>query len=55
MSEHVEVVERLMAGFNRRDDDWQAVLGKLSPDLEINDLDISLVGSWGTAAPTPCS
>jgi ketosteroid isomerase-like protein len=40
--ENVEVVERLVAGFNRRDDDWQAVLAELDPDVEINDLDITL-------------
>jgi len=40
--ENVEVVQRLIAGFNRRDDDWQAVVAELNPDVEINDLDISL-------------
>ena len=40
--ENVEIVERLIAGFNRRDDDWHAVLGELEPDVEINDLDITL-------------
>src|SRR2546430_17485695 len=40
--ENVAIVERLIAGFNRRDDDWQAVLAELNPDVEINDLDISL-------------
>jgi ketosteroid isomerase-like protein len=40
--ENVEVVQRLIEGFNRRDDDWQAVLAVLDPDIEVVDLDISL-------------
>jgi len=38
----VEVVQRLIEVFNRRNDDWQAVLAELDSDVEINDLDISL-------------
>jgi ketosteroid isomerase-like protein len=40
--ENVEIVRSLVAGFNRRDDDWRAVLALLDPDVEIVDLDISL-------------
>jgi ketosteroid isomerase-like protein len=61
--EKVATVERLIAGFNRRDDDWQAALAELTPDVEVNDLDISLdtetfrghegcrdwVAAWGDA------
>jgi len=61
--ENVEIVQRLVAGFNRRDDDWQAVLAELDPDVQIVDLDISLdtehflghdgtrkwLGIWGDA------
>jgi hypothetical protein len=32
--ENAATVERLIAGFNRRDDDWQAVLSELNPDVE---------------------
>src|SRR3979409_1082937 len=59
--ENVEIVQRLIAAFNRRDDDWQSVLTELDADVEIDDLDISLdsehyvghdgarkwVGGWG--------
>jgi ketosteroid isomerase-like protein len=40
--ENVDVVRRLIGAFNRRDDDWQAVLAEPHPDVEIDDLDISL-------------
>jgi ketosteroid isomerase-like protein len=38
----VEAVQRLTAAFNRRDDDWQSVFAELDPDVELDDLDISL-------------
>ena len=61
--ENVEIVQRLVAGFNRRDDDWQAVLAELDPNVRIDDRDISLdtthflghdgarkwLGIWGDA------
>jgi len=40
--ENVDVVQRLIEAFNRRDDDWQAVLAELDPGVELDDLDISL-------------
>ena len=40
--ENVEVLHRLIEGFNRRDDDWQSVLAELAPDVHVHDLDISL-------------
>lgn len=40
--QNVEVVQRLIAGFNRRDDDWRSVLAELDPDVEVDDRDISL-------------
>jgi ketosteroid isomerase-like protein len=40
--ENVEVVQRLIEGFIRRDDDWQSVLAVLNPDVAVHDLDISL-------------
>ena len=40
--ENVEIVQRLIAAFNRRDDDWQAVLSELGHDIEVVDHDISL-------------
>jgi len=40
--ENVDVVQRLFEGFNRQDDDWQSVLAELDPDVELDDLDISL-------------
>jgi hypothetical protein len=40
--ENVEAVQRLIEGFNRRDDDWQAVLAELDPEIAVHDLDISL-------------
>lgn len=39
---NLEIVQKLFDGFNRRDDDWQAVLAQLDPDIELDDLDISL-------------
>jgi ketosteroid isomerase-like protein len=61
--EKVEIVERLVDAFNRRDDDLQSVLTELDADVEIDDLDISLdsehyvghdgarrwIGVWGDA------
>ncbi len=35
-------MQRLIEGFNRRDDDWQSVLAELDRDVEIEDRDISL-------------
>ena len=40
--ETMEVVQSLIEGFNRRDDDWQSVLAVLDPDIDVVDLDISL-------------
>ena len=40
--ENVEAVQRLIEGFNRRDDDWQSALAELDPDIAVHDLDISL-------------
>jgi ketosteroid isomerase-like protein len=40
--ENVEVVQRLIEAFNRRDDDWRSVLAELNPDVAVHDLDISL-------------
>jgi ketosteroid isomerase-like protein len=40
--ENIEVVQRLIDGFNRRDDDWQSVLAELHSDVVIDDRDISL-------------
>ena len=40
--ETAEVVQSLIEGFNRRDDDWQSVLAVLDRDIEVVDLDISL-------------
>jgi ketosteroid isomerase-like protein len=40
--ENVEVVQRLIEAFNRRDDDWRSVLAELDSDIEVHDLDISL-------------
>jgi ketosteroid isomerase-like protein len=40
--EKVDVVQSLIEGFNRRDDDWQSVLAVLDSDIEVVDLDISL-------------
>jgi ketosteroid isomerase-like protein len=40
--ENVQVVQRLIEGFNRRDDDWRSVLAELDPDVAVHDLDISL-------------
>jgi hypothetical protein len=37
-----QVVQNLIEGFNRRDDDWQSVLAVLDPAVEVVDLDISL-------------
>jgi ketosteroid isomerase-like protein len=39
---NVEIVQQLIDGFNRRDDDWQSVLAVLDPSIEVHDLDISL-------------
>jgi ketosteroid isomerase-like protein len=40
--DNVQVVQRLMEGFNRRDDGWQSVLALLDSDVVIDDRDISL-------------
>jgi ketosteroid isomerase-like protein len=40
--ETAEVVQSLIDGFNRRDDDWQSVLAVLDSEIEVVDLDISL-------------
>ena len=40
--ETMEVVQSLIEGFNRRDDDWQSVLAVLDSEIEVVDLDISL-------------
>jgi ketosteroid isomerase-like protein len=40
--ENVEVVQRLIDGFNRRDDDWRSVLAELDLAVEVDDRDISL-------------
>jgi ketosteroid isomerase-like protein len=39
---NVQVVQRLIEGFNRRDDDWESVLAELDSDIEVDDRDISL-------------
>jgi ketosteroid isomerase-like protein len=40
--ENVEVVQRVTAAFNRRDDDWQSAFAEMAADVEVVDLDISL-------------
>ena len=40
--ENEQVVQSLIEGFNRRDDDWRSVLAVLDPAVEVVDLDISL-------------